>query len=86
MEELFPMSNPIRGEFEPLKPDQVPLEDDKEQHSIYLNRLSHFKIYSRSCALLVIILGIISAMGWFLNIPVLRGEFMGFPGTKFNST
>lgn len=80
------MSNPIRGEFEPLKPDQVPLEDDKEQHSIYLNRLSHFKIYSRSCALLVIILGIISAMGWFLNIPVLRGEFMGFPGTKFNST
>jgi len=80
------MSNPIRGEFEPLKPDQVPLEDDKEQHSIYLNRLSHFKIYSRSCALLVIILGIISAMGWFLNIPVLRGEFMGFPGTKFNTT
>ena len=80
------MTNPIRGEFEPLEPDQVPLEDDKEQHSIYLNRLSHFKIYSQGCALLVIILGIISATGWLLNIPVIRGEFIGFPGTKFNSS
>jgi len=80
------MSNPIRDNFEPLKPDQVPLEDDKEQLSIYLDRLSRFKVYSQSCALLVVILGIIAAMGWFLNIPVFRGEFWGFPGTKLNST
>jgi PAS domain S-box-containing protein len=80
------MSNPIRDNFEPLKPDQVPLEDDKEQLSIYLNRLSHFKIYSQICAILVISLGILAAIGWVLNIPVLRGEFLGFPGTKFNST
>jgi|GEM_PF-6746742 hypothetical protein len=80
------MSNTIRDDFEPLKSDQVPLEDDKKQLSIYLNRLSHFKIYSQACALLVIVLGIMAALGWFFNIPVLRGGFLGFPGTKFNST
>lgn len=80
------MSNTIRDNLEPLKSDQVPLEDDKKQLSIYLNRLSHFKIYSQACALLVIVLGIMAALGWFFNIPVLRGEFLGFPGTKFNST
>lgn len=80
------MSNTIRDNFEPLKSDQVPLEDDKKQLSIYLNRLSHFKLYSQACALLVIVLGIMAALGWFFNIPVLRGEFLGFPGTKFNST
>ncbi|MDO5836191.1 MAG: PAS domain S-box protein [Methanobacterium sp.] len=80
------MSNPIRGEFEPLKPDQMPLEEDKEQFTIYLNRLTRFKKYSRFFALMVIFLGIVSALGWILNIPVLRGEVYGFPGTKLNSS
>lgn len=79
------MEKESRDDFEPLKPEQVPLEDNEEQLPIYLNRLSHFKLYSRACSLLVIFLGIIIILGWLLNIPVLRGEFLGFPGTKFNS-
>ncbi|WP_321423626.1 hypothetical protein [uncultured Methanobacterium sp.] len=79
------MEQKTRDDFEPLKPDQVPLEDDEKQLSIYLARLSNFKIYSQACALIVIFLGIIVTIGWFLNIPLLQGEFLGFPGTKINS-
>ena len=79
------MEQESRDDFEPLKPDQVPLEDDEKQLSIYLNRLSNFKIYSQACALIVIVLGIIITIGWFLNIPILKGEFLGFPGSKINS-
>ncbi|EKF86393.1 PAS domain S-box protein [Methanobacterium formicicum] len=79
------MEQESRDDFEPLKPDQVPLEDDEKQLSIYLNRLSNFKIYSQACALIVIVLGIIITLGWFLNIPLLQGEFLGFPGSKINS-
>jgi len=79
------MEKESRDDFEPLKTDQVPLEEDEEQLSQYLTRISRFKSYSQACALVVIVLGIIIALGWFLNLPVLRGEFIGFPGTKLNS-
>lgn len=79
------MEKESRDDFEPLKQDQVPLEEDEEQLSQYLTRISRFKFYSQACAMLVIVLGIIIALGWFLNLPVLRGEFMGFPGAKLNS-
>ncbi|MBI4813674.1 MAG: histidine kinase, partial [Methanobacterium sp.] len=79
------MEKQSRDDFESLKSGQVPLEDDEKQLSQYLTRISHFKLYSRVCALIVIVLGITAALGWFLNIPLLRGEFMGFPGTKINS-
>lgn len=79
------MEKESRDDFEPLKQDQVPLEEDEEQLSQYLTRISHFKLYSQACAMVVIVLGIIIALGWFLNLPVLRGEFMGFPGAKLNS-
>nr|WP_319374755.1 PAS domain S-box protein [uncultured Methanobacterium sp.] len=79
------MEKESRDDFEPLKTDQVPLEEDEEQLSQYLIRISRFKLYSQACALVVIVLGIIIAMGWFLNLPLLRGEFLGFPGTKLNS-
>jgi len=79
------MEKQSRDDFESLKSGQVPLEDDEKQLSMYLARLSHFKLYSKACALLIIVLGVSVILGWFLNIPLLRGEFLGFPGTKINS-
>jgi len=79
------MEKQSRDDFESLKSGQVPLEDDEKQLSMYLARLSHFKLYSKACALLVMVLGVSVVLGWFLNIPLLRGEFLGFPGTKINS-
>ncbi len=63
----------------------MPLEKDEFQLSIYMKRISRFKKYSQTLALIVTILGIIAALGWFLNIPLLRGEFLNYNGTKLNS-
>ncbi|MDY9922969.1 PAS domain S-box protein [Methanobacterium sp.] len=79
------MEKQSRDDFESLKSGQVPLEDDEKQLSMYLARLSNFKLYSKAFALVVMVLGVSVVLGWFLNIPLLRGEFLGFPGTKINS-
>lgn len=63
----------------------VPLEDDQEQVSLYRNRISRFKKYSIILALIVVGLGVLSTIGWFFNVPILRGEFIGYMGTKLNT-
>ncbi|NYB53087.1 MAG: PAS domain S-box protein [Methanobacteriaceae archaeon] len=63
----------------------MPLEYDESQLSIYLKRIKLFKVYSKGLAIIVIVLGVLAVLGWFLNLPVLRGEFLGYPGTKLNS-
>jgi len=68
-----------------LKKDLLPLEDDEAQLDSYLNRISRFKKCSQLLALIVVLLGILSALGWFFNIPLLRGEYMGIPGSKLNT-
>lgn len=60
----------------------IPVEYDRKQHSDYIKRLGRFKKYSKALALIVITLGVCAALGWILNIPVLRGEFSDYPGTK----
>jgi two-component system, sensor histidine kinase PdtaS len=72
-------------DLESLKSGQVPLEDDEKLLSQYLNRISRYKWGSRVCALLVIVLGIMAVLGWVLKIPLLQGDFLGFPETKLNT-
>lgn len=60
----------------------IPVEYDKKQHVKYINRLSRFKKYSKALALIVVLMGISCVLGWVLNIPLIRGEFFGSPGTK----
>ncbi len=60
----------------------IPVEYDKKQHSDYIKRLARFKKYSKTLAVIVIALGVFAALGWILNVPVLRGEFSDYPGTK----
>jgi two-component system, sensor histidine kinase PdtaS len=79
------METQKRDDGESLKSGHVPLEDDEKQLSQYLNRISRYKLCSQVCALLVILLGIMVTLGWFLNIPPLRGDFLVFPGTKLNT-
>ncbi|MCC7551854.1 MAG: PAS domain S-box protein [Methanobacterium sp.] len=76
----------LNDNLELLKKEGVPLEDDEVQLTIYLNRLSRFRRYSQILALTVILLGIVSALGWFFNIPLLRGELLGIPGSKLNTS
>lgn len=60
----------------------IPVEYDRKQHSDYIKRLARFKKYSKTLAVIVIALGVFAALGWILNVPVLRGEFSDYPGTK----
>ncbi|BDZ68966.1 PAS domain S-box protein [Methanobacterium ferruginis] len=76
----------LNENLELLKKEGAPLEDDEVQLTIYLNRLSRFRKYSQILALTVILLGIVSAFGWFFNIPLLRGELLGIPGSKLNTS
>lgn len=61
------------------------LDDEKTQLSQYLTRISRFKNYSSTLAIIVVGLGVLAVLGWFLNIPILRGEFSGYMGTKLNT-
>jgi two-component system, sensor histidine kinase PdtaS len=75
----------IKDDSRPMKPGKMPLEDNELEISSYLNRLSRFKKYSQTLALIVISLGFLIFFSWIFNIPGLRGEFLGFTGTKINS-
>ncbi len=82
---MFPMDQDTRDDFEPFKPEHLPREEDEKQLSIYLNRLQQFKSYSKILAIMVIILGAMGALGWFFNVPLLRGEYEGIIGIKLNT-
>lgn len=60
-------------------------QEDELQLSLYMQRISRFKLYSKSLAIIVIVLGVLAVLGWFLNLPFLRGEFLGYVGAKLNS-
>nr|WP_243687758.1 hypothetical protein [Methanobacterium formicicum] len=79
------MDQDTRDDFEPFKLEHLPREEDEKQLSIYLNRLQQFKSYSKILAIMVIILGAMGALGWFFNVPLLRGEYEGIIGIKLNT-
>ena len=72
------------GEYSDIS-DYMPLEDDEVQLTQYHNRISNFKKASKILALIVVAFGMFAVLGWFLNMPILRGEFSGYVGTKLNS-
>jgi PAS domain S-box-containing protein len=63
--------------------EHIPVEYDKKQHKTYRNRVARYKKVSKTLAIIVVLGGVASVLGWVLNIPFLRGEFSNFPGTKF---
>lgn len=69
-----------------LEPFKIPQDEDIKQSSAYLNRVRRFKLYSKIFAIIVILLGVMGVLGWFFDIPLLRGEYGGVIGIKLNTT